>query len=283
MAVPAIAVQPNWYVKVEPVIYGIWLGLPNVILNPAATQAGPREAKINGLFGGNCAHVLQAGQKNLVEGENSVALLHIFAKQRKQVCNELLEVIGQVFLDPADAEVVVHHAGAGNGFKHRLDAFPSAEGEHGGSHCPGVQTDCTNVQQMAGDAVQFAKNDPDVLRPLRHFQVHQLFHRLAVHQFIVEVGYVIQPVKKRDYLVILLSLAQLFRAPVQVADVRLDVDYLLPVNPQHHAKHPVGGRVLWPHVEEHFYRLGVCRRVGRQAGLDFCHADFASYPVGILR
>ena len=39
---------------------------------------------------------------------------------------------------------------------------------------------------------------------------------------------------------ILLTLAQLFRTPVQVADVGFYVHDFFPVNPQHHTENPVG-------------------------------------------
>ena len=106
---------------------------------------------------------------------------------------------------------------------------------------------------MAGDAVQFAQDDPHVLRPFRHSQTHQFFNGGAVDQLIIEIGQVIHPVEKGNDLVKLLPFAQFLRTPVQVADVGLHVGDLLTVNPEHHAKNPVGGRVLRAHVKQHLH------------------------------
>ena len=151
----------------------------------------------------------------------------------------------------------MHHAGAGDGLEDGLDSLPPPEANHGRSHSPGIQSHGRNEEQMAGYAVQLAQDNPHVLRSLRYFKTHQLFHGGAINQFIVEIGEVIHAVEQGNYLMVLLTLAQLLRTTVQVADVGLHIRDLLPINPQHHAEHPVGRRVLRTHVEQHLHRFAA--------------------------
>ena len=274
MPIPAIAVQADGNVKVEAVIDRIGLGLADIILDAAAAQAGAGKAVGNGILGGNNAHILEPGKENFVKGQDFVAFRHILPQQRQQVPDQLLKVVRQFLFDAADAEVVVHHPRPGHRLKERLNPFPAAEGKHRRSHSPGVQADGTHIKQVAGDAVQLAEDNPDILGPFRHGQAHQLFHRHAIGQLVVEVSHIVQAVKKGDDLVVLLPLAQLFGTPVQVADMGFHGDDFLPVHPQHHPKDAVGRGMLRPHIQQHLHRLGISRPGSRQVGLGCDHRFF---------
>ena len=110
---------------------------------------------------------------------------------------------------------------------------------------------------MAGDAVKFAEDDADVLGAFGDFQAHELFNGHTVGQLVVEVADVVHAVEEGYDLVVLFTLAELFGAAVEVADVGFHVDDFLTVHPEHHAKDAVGGRMLGTHVEQHLNGLGV--------------------------
>ena len=97
--------------------------------------------------------------------------------------------------------------------------------------------------------------------PLRDLQAHKLLHGAAVGVFVVEIGDVVNTVEESDDLVVLLTLAQLLGAPVEIAYVGLAVDDLLPVDPKHQPKDAVSRRVLGPHVEKHLDGLRLVWRL----------------------
>ena len=169
----------------------------------------------------------------------------------------MLEVVRQIVLQTADAEVVVHHSRAGDRLEDCLNPLPPPEAEHRRRHGAGVQSHRSHEQEMAGDAVQLAQDYPNVFRPFGHGKAHQLFHCLAIGHLVIEVGNVVQPVEQGDNLMVLLTLAKLLRTTVQIADVGLGGVDFLAVNPKHHAKNAVGRWVLRPHVEQHLHRLAA--------------------------
>ena len=67
--------------------------------------------------------------------------------------------------------------------------------------------------------------------------------------FAVEVADVVDAVEEGDYLGVVLDLAELLGAAVQVADVWFDLDDAFAVDPQHHAEDAVRAGMLRPHVD----------------------------------
>ena len=143
----------------------------------------------------------------------------------------------------------MHHPRAGDGLEQRLDALALAESVQDGGHRAGVKPIDAVKQHVARHAVQLAEDYADMLRPLRRLDAHQLLHRHAHGELAVEIRHIIQPVEQRDYLAVLLPLAQLLGAAVQVADMRLRAHNALAIHPYDEPKHPVRGRVLRPHVD----------------------------------
>ena len=120
---------------------------------------------------------------------------------------------------------------------------------------------------MAGYAVQLPKDDANVLGALRHLRAHELLHGAAEDPLVVEVADVVHPVEEGDHLVVLLTLRQLLRPPVQVADMRLCIDHNLPVHPQQHPEDAVGAGVLRPHVHQQVYLLAFVQHGHGSASL----------------
>ena len=193
-------------------------------------------------------------------------MLHVIAQQGHQLIDHFPEVVRHVLFQAADAEVVVHQARAGHCLKEGLDSLATPEGEHHRRHGSGVQAHGANIEQMAGDAVQLAEDDADVFGAFGHFQAHELFNGHAVGQLIVEVADVVHTVEEGYDLVVLFTLAKLFGAAVQIADVRFHVHDFLAVHPQHHAKDAMGGWMLRAHVEQHLNGLGIGPDFGSRAG-----------------
>ena len=114
---------------------------------------------------------------------------------------------------------------------------------------------------MADDPLRLGDERPDVLGAGRHREVQQLFHGPHVRVVVGHRADVVQPVGVGDDLLVGQALAQLLDAAMQVAEVRCGLHNALALEFQHHAEHPVRGRVLRAHIEQQFLlapdRLGV--------------------------
>ena len=107
-----------------------------------------------------------------------------------------------------------------------------------------------HVEHVAGDPVELAGEDPDVLRPSRHLQVEELLEGEHRAPLVEERADVLEGVHLADDLVVVGVLAQLLDAAMEVAQDRVEVDDLLAVDLEDDAQHAVGGGVLGSHVEE---------------------------------
>ncbi len=200
--------------------------------------------------------------EDLVVGDQVV----VFGDLRLEVVEELLrlleEPVRQVGRDAADPDVVVRQAVSADVLEQVVDPLPLADGVQERGEGPHVGGERPEGDQVGGDPVQFAHDHPDVLRPFGDLDAGELFHgprprRVAVHR-----GEVVEPVGERHELRVGDPLADLLQRPVQVPHVRLGVDHHLAVGAQDHPEHPVGARVLRPHVDEHLlggkrFRVGL--------------------------
>ena len=163
----------------------------------------------------------------------------------------------------------MHHARASNAFKYLLDTLAVAKPNHHGVHRAGIQPVGTVEKQVAGDAIELAQNQADVLGTFRHFHFQGLFDRPHVDPFIVEVGHIIEAVKQRCYLLKILAFCQPLGAAMQVSDMRVHVNDALAVERENHAENTVRGGMLRPHVDTQLrlFRDGVTHDVDRQSGI----------------
>ena len=92
---------------------------------------------------------------------------------------------------------------------------------------------------------------------LRHAIAHQLLDAQRPAEIHVHPGQVIHAVGVGNPLPRREVLADLFRAAVQVADVRHDFGDDFAVGPQHQPQHAVRARMLRAHVDEHLVRADV--------------------------
>ena len=162
------------------------------------------------------------------------------------------EVVGHLPREPADAEVGVHQAVARDLLEDVLQVLALAERvREARAEEAGVDAERAHEHEVAAQPVQLGEDDADVLRPLRHLDVHQPLDREAVAEFGAELRQVLRAVAVADALAEVHRLHQLLAAAVHVADVRRHVDDLLAVDDEHHAEDAVRARVLRPHVDGH--------------------------------
>ena len=105
---------------------------------------------------------------------------------------------------------------------------------------------------MAGDPPQLGDQHPQVLGLLRQLEPQQLFDDHGPTEIHVHPGQVIHAVRVGNVLAGRQVLTDLFRATVQIADVRRDLRHDFAVRSQHEAQHAVSAGVLGPHIHQHF-------------------------------
>ena len=218
----------------------------------AGPQRRAAEAPIDGVGAGDGADVPGAFEHDLAEGEEAVGLVDGAADAVERAADAGDETVGQVLGHAADADVAVHHARAADALEELLDLLTLAEAVHERrAEDADVGAESPVEEHVTGDAVQLAENDADQLRAFRRLDAHQLLGGQAEDELVVEVGHVVEPVEQRDDLPVVLSLAELLGAPVQIADDGLGVDDALALNGEDHAEDAVRAGVLRPHVEQH--------------------------------
>ena len=104
---------------------------------------------------------------------------------------------------------------------------------------------------MAGDPVELADDDPDVLGPPRDLDVEELLEGHDRRPLAEDRGQVVEGIHVRDRLVVVGVLAELLDAPVEVAQDRVQVHDLFPVDLEDDPQDAMRCRVVRPHVEEH--------------------------------
>ncbi len=105
---------------------------------------------------------------------------------------------------------------------------------------------------MGGEAGQLGHDHAPVLSALRGLDAAQLLDREGAAEVVHRGGDVVGAVRPGDDLGVAVRLAQLLGAAVQVTDHGVAVGDDLAVQLEDDAHHPVGARVLRPHVEDQF-------------------------------
>src|SRR5690606_29852832 len=255
-----VAVLAYRDVELEPVVHRVRVRLAQVLGDAATPQHRPTGAVGDGLLLGNHPDALGAGFEDAVAGEEFVVLDQPLFEEVKEAEDVLLETFIEVVANAADPQGVVEHAGARQLLEDVEQAFPFAEGVEEGGHSAQVQGERAKPEQVAGDALHFAHDDPDVLGALGHFDAHQLFRRHHVSPLAGDGREVVGAVAVGDDHLHRAPFRDLFEAAVQVADVRLERQNPLAVNTQQEPQHPVRAGVLGSHVDEELV-LGRGRRI----------------------
>ena len=104
-------------------------------------------------------------------------------------------------------------------------------------------------KQVRGDPVELEVDHAQVLGARRHVLAEQPLDGHHERHGVVVVGEVVHPLDERDDLPVLVVLAALLDAGVDVADDRLHVAHDLALEGGQQAQHAVGGRVMRTEVE----------------------------------
>ena len=158
---------------------------------------------------------------------------------------------------PPDPEVAGHHALAGEHLEDAQDLFALAEAIEEHAHRADVERVGPQPDQVAVQARHLREQHAHPLRHGRDFHSQQLLHRQAVAEVVGKRRQVVDAVGERHRLLVGFDLEFLFDAGVQIPDVGAARHHVLAVKLQLQPQHAVSGRVLRPHVEDHFARAGV--------------------------
>jgi len=143
------------------------------------------------------------------------------------------------------------HPAAGDQFDDVEDLLPVGEGIKNRGHGPHIGGEGAEPDEMAGDAEQLGQHHPDDYCPVGDDDAAEPLHRIDIGQIVLHPGQVIDPVGVGDELVPVLSLGDLLRPTVVIADIQVHIDDLLPRQLEDAADNAVGAGVLGPEVEDH--------------------------------
>ena len=122
-------------------------------------------------------------------------------------------------------------------------------------------------EQVRGDPVQLEVDHAQPLRALGDLLVEQALHGHAERHRVEVVREVVHPLDERDDLPVLLVLAALLDAGVDVADDRLDVAHDLALERREQPQHAVRGRVVRADVDREELVVLLAHRLHRHGAL----------------
>jgi hypothetical protein len=109
--------------------------------------------------------------------------------------------------------------------------------------------------QVADDPGELGHDHADHFDTLRNLDFQQLLRRDHVPEFHAHRRHVVHPVGVRDHLLVVRHVLAVFlETPVQVADVRDDINHDFPVHDQLQPEHTVRGGMLRSHTDDHLVR-----------------------------
>jgi hypothetical protein len=274
----AIAFRPGGDVEVELWVDAVRMGPANVEGHPGGPQVGPRHAHPQGGLGVDHAQPAGPPHEDLVlveEGLVRVDLVGGLAHPGPQPAHEL---VVQVAVDAADPEVVEEHPLAGQGRQHLDDLVALDEAPQDRRQAAQVEREPAHEQGMAGDPVELAREDPDVLRAARNLDFVELLEGDHRRPLAEQRADVLERVHVADRLVVVGVLAQLLDTAVEIAQDRVEIDDLLAVDLEDDPQDAVGRWMLGAHVHEHLavaqgVELGLALGSGRVRRDGLEHSD----------
>src|SRR5829696_2516430 len=126
---------------------------------------------------------------------------------------------GQIHHQTADTEIPRRHASARSGFDQIQNLLALAKSEKENAHRAEIERARAEPDHMRRDALQFAEQNANNLRPLGDFQAEKFFRRHHIHEIVAEWIEIIHAVGDDDALLVFFVLEQLFHARVKIADV----------------------------------------------------------------
>ena len=248
----AVVVVPDAahrHVEVELLVAAVGHGLAQVPRVSGGAQERSGHAQLQEPLLGDDAGALRALQPDLVAVEQRHVLVDAGAHHLAELTRLLLEAGRDVLHHAADLEVARVDALAAGHLEQveRQVAVAAAPPEHrDGAE---VERSGGDPEQVRGHPVELEVDHAQELGARRHLLPEQLLHRHAEGHRVEVVGEVVHPLDERDRLPVLLVLAALLDAGVDVADDRLDVAHHLALERGQQPQDPVGGGVVRADVD----------------------------------
>ena len=185
----------------------------------------------------------------------------------QQVARRAHEAVGQVVAHAADPVVVVEEPRPAGPLEEVQDLLAVPHQVQEGREGPDVHGVGADRHRVRGDPLQLRHDDADRGDVRADLDPAQLLDREREAERVAHGRDVVQAVGVGHDAGVVDVLAVLLEAAVEVADVRPRGLDDLAVGAQLDAQHPVGGRVLRPHVEDHLVGVDLRRIPGVANGL----------------
>ena len=254
-------------------------------------QQRPGHAEREQVLDRHDARALRALEPDLVAVEQVEVLRDAHAHGLDEPARHLLEAGRDVLDHAAHLEVARVEALAARHLEQveREVAVAAAPPEH--RDRADVERAGGDPEQVRGDPVELEVDHAQPLGARRDLLVEQALHGHAERHRVEVVGEVVHPLDERDDLPVLLVLAALLDAGVDVADDRLDVAHDLALERREQPQHAVRGGVVRADVDGeqlvvlahrlHRHRalalaVGNVERLGHAAGLPVSHTSAAA-------
>ena len=240
---------------------------------PAARSSGPVTPSASRSSARHDARVLRALEPDLVAVQQGQVLRDPDPHGLDELARHLLEAGRDVLDHAAHLEVARVEALAARHLEQveRQVAVAAAPPEH--RDRAEVERAGGDPEQVRGDPVQLEVDHPQPLSALRHLLVEQPLDRHAEGHRVEVVREVVHPLDERDDLPVLLVLAALLDAGVDVADDRLHVADHLALERGEQPQHAVGGRVVRADVDGEQLVVLLTERLHRHRALALAVGD----------
>ncbi len=231
---------------------------------PGGAQQRTGHAQLEAAFLRHDSGALRAPQPDLIAVEQREVLIEPLGHDLEELADLRLPARWDVLEDAAHLEVARVDALAGGHLE-------QVEHEVAVAAAPPEHRDRADVERARGegekvrcDPAELRVDHTQILSARRHLDFQQPLDRHAEHVRVGVVGQVIHPLDERDDLPVLLVLAALLDAGVDVADDRLDVAHDLALERRQQPQHPVRRRMVRPDVdrEELVLEVGLGGRRG---------------------
>ncbi len=224
---------------------------------PLPRSTGPLVPKVDRHFGRQDADVGRALDEDRIGRQQRVVLLDDRPELIEERFAFLQPAAGQIGGRAAGREVAVGQPRTAGLFEQVENLFALAKRVQERAERAQIEAVCAHAHEVAGDAVQLGDQHSQMPAALRHAVAHQLLDRQRPAEIHVHPGQVIHAVGVRNPLPRREILADLFRAAMQIADVRHNFGNDFAIGPQHEPQHAMRARMLRAHVDEHFVRADV--------------------------
>ncbi len=169
---------PVGTVELEAGIDAVRVGLADVVGDAGGTDHRPAEAPVDRLFPGDGVQVAAAFDEDLVPGEQAIEVFEALADGAEHPAAALLEVLGEVHRDAADAEVGGEHAVAGHFFEEVVDALAFAPGvDEARAERADIGAECPEEHEVRVDPAKAPSSSRGCTRRGRALRARRAFRR----------------------------------------------------------------------------------------------------------